>query len=177
MKELRLEKIPLGEELDIINIIKGDFNLECTFGGNDNTISRILNSKYRAYIKLGNKIIGFVMIVDNNCTQTDEVDMGLIRGYTNKGYGTRALGILKSIIIANDLNPEIQIKKINISAIECVLKNNFSLKRSDKECFYYVLNDEDYKEVTPLTKEFSLRRRKPLSKEKIEELDREFRKK
>lgn len=145
MEELMLERIPRGQELDIIDIIKRDFNLERTFGGNNNTISRIMHSKYCAYIKLSNKVIGFVMIVDNDRTKTDEIDMGIIRGYTNKGYGTKALGILKKIIIANNLNPEIQVKKINISAIETVLRNDFSLIRDDEDCFYYRLKDEEFR--------------------------------
>ena len=145
MEELILEKIPKGKELDIIDIIKGDSVLESTFGGNSNTLSRIANSKYRAYIKVDNKIVGFVMIVDNNRTNKDEIDMGIVKGYTNKGYGTKVLSIIKKIIIANNLNPEIQVKKINISAIETVLKNNFSLIRNDKDCFYYGLKEEEFK--------------------------------
>ena len=89
--------------------------------------------------------IGFVMIVTNPRNNMNEIDMGIVEKHKGKGYGTLALGILKDIIIENGLEVSIQTSKENIAANKSIISNGFSLSRNDKDCNYYVLDNNSYK--------------------------------
>jgi len=143
--DIYLYRLEYNEQHEILNLINKDIDLHNTFSGERNTISRILNADYIALIKKGNINIGFVMLVNNLKTNMYEIDMGILKKYRNKGYGTQVLSILKSIILKNKIKTEIQIKKTNIGAIKSVLKNGFILSKNDKNCNYYTLLDKSKK--------------------------------
>lgn len=136
---ITLKKLKFNEENKVIDLIYQDEELRRTFVGDKNTRSRLANSCYAALIEKDRKTIGFIMIVNNPRTNINEIDMGILTGYRNQGYGTKALGILKNIIIQNDLEVEIQTKKQNISAITSVVYNGFTLVRQDQNHYYYSL--------------------------------------
>lgn len=135
--KIYLQRLEFGDETQILDMISKDEELKDTFSGGNNTISRLMNSIYSAIIKKGNQDVGFVMIVNNEKTDTNEIDMGILKQYRSKGYGTEALRILKQIIIENELDIEIQIKKLNIGAIKSVINNGFVLTKEKEECNYY----------------------------------------
>ena len=137
MKNITLKKLLLNEENKVIDLILSDNKLEDTFGGMHNTLSRLVNSWYTCHILLDDVVIGFAMIVHNPKTEVNEVDMGILSKYRNKGYGTIALGKLKDIIVKNNLEVEVQVKKENISAIRTVLLNGFKKTREDETCNFY----------------------------------------
>lgn len=144
MKEsnnIQLERLDYKDQNKILDLINSDSDLKKTFSGGRNTMARLLNTDYAAFIKKENKTIGFIMLVNNGKTNKYEVDIGILKAYRKKGYGSEALSLLKKIIKKNKLNIEIQIKKNNIAAIKSVLNNGFSLIRDDNMCNYYVLLD------------------------------------
>lgn len=136
-EEIYLQRLDDNDLTKILDMIYSDEDLKKTFIGEKNTRSRLLNSIYAAIIKKENTDIGFVMLVDNERTNKSEIDMGILKAYRNKGYGTEVLRQLKSIIISNELDIEIQIKKLNMGAIKSVLNNGFVLKSQNQECNYY----------------------------------------
>lgn len=138
-KNIMLKRLNFNEETQIIDVIYHDVDLQQTFGSDKNIRSRLLNSCYAALIKKDEKTIGFIMIVNNTRTNVNEVDIGILKGYRNKGYGTAALSILKNIIINNELEVEIHAKKQNINAIKSIEKNNFVLLKKDQHYNYYTL--------------------------------------
>ena len=119
--------------------------MQATFAQDRGIRSRLANSCYTAIVEYDNKDIGFVMIVNNPRTNKNEVDMGILKEYRGKGYGTEALGILKDIIVANELEVEIQTKRKNVAAITSMVYNGFKLVRDDKEHYYYTIPEEDYR--------------------------------
>ena len=137
---LYLDRLDYDRQHEILDLIQSDATLRDTFTGERNTISRLLNACYVAYIKLGNEDIGFVMIVTNPRNYINEIDMGIIEKYRSNGYGTMALGMLKDLIIENGLEVLIQTSKENIAANKSIINNGFSLSRNDKDCNYYVLD-------------------------------------
>jgi len=140
---IELERINLydQDELNgIISLIYSDEELKDTFGGNNNTRRRLINATYAAYIKKVNEKIGFVVLVDNRGKY--EVDMGILKNYRGKGYGTEALGLLKELIVKNNLDVEVQVSNVNLSAIRTVLKNGFELTRSDEFYNYYGISNK-----------------------------------
>lgn len=140
MEKIYLEKLYGNDEKKILDMIFSDDDLRKTFMGDKNTQSRLINSVYSALIKKEDIDVGFVMLVENMRTNKYEIDMGILKEYRSKGYGTEALKILKGIILNNKLDVEIQIKKVNIGAIKSVLNNGFTLCREDVTCNYYGLN-------------------------------------
>ena len=86
------------------------------------------------------------MIVHNERTGKNEIDLGILSKYRNMGYGTKALELLKNMVYLGNYNIEIQIRKKNTPAIKTVLNNGFVLCRQDKECNYYTVK-EDSKHV------------------------------
>ena len=144
-KNIYLDRLDYDRQHEILDLVQSDTALRNTFTGKRNTISRLLNACYVAFIKLGNEDIGFVMIVNNPRNDMNEIDMGIIEKHKGKGYGTCALSILKNIIIENDLDITIQTSKDNIAANKSVINNGFSLSRNDKDCNYYVLDNNSYK--------------------------------
>jgi len=143
MKKITLEKIKYNEENKIIDLIYKDPVLKETFSNHKYITSRILNSIYSAFIKLENETIGFIMIVENKKENINELDIGILKKYTNNGYGTIALNKLKQIILLNKIDIEIKVKKSNISAIKSILKNNFILIKEDNLYNYYSLSEEE----------------------------------
>lgn len=139
-----LDRLDYDRQHEILDLIQSDATLRDTFTGERNTISRLLNACYVAYIKLGNEDIGFVMIVTNPRNYINEIDMGIIEKYRSNGYGTIALGMLKDLIIENGLEVLIQTSKENIAANKSIINNGFSLSRNDKDCNYYVLDSGSY---------------------------------
>lgn len=144
-KNIRLRKLDYNEETKVIDIINQDEDLQNTFAQDRGIRSRLANSCYTAVIEHDNKEIGFVMIVNNPRTDKNEVDMGILKEHRGKGYGTEALGILKDIIIANELEVEIQTKRKNVAAITSMVYNGFKLVRDDREHYYYSIPEEEYK--------------------------------
>lgn len=143
--EIYLDRLDYDRQHEILDLIQSDATLRETFTGSRNTVSRLLNACYVAFIKLGTEDVGFVMIVNNPRNDMNEIDMGLIEKYRGKGYGTIALGMLKDLIIDNGLDISIQTSKNNIAANRSILNNGFSLSRNDKDCNYYVLDDDSHK--------------------------------
>lgn len=143
--EIYLDRLDYDRQHEILDLIQSDATLRETFTGSRNTVSRLLNACYVAFIKLGTEDIGFVMIVNNPRNDMNEIDMGIIEKYRGKGYGTMALGILKDLIIDNGLDISIQTSKDNIAANRSILNNGFSLSRNDKDCNYYILDDGSHK--------------------------------
>ncbi len=144
-KNIRLRKLDFNEETKVIDIINQDEDLTNTFAQDRGIRSRLANSCYTAVIEHDNKEIGFVMIVNNPRTNINEVDMGILKEHRGKGYGTEALGILKDIIVANELEVEIQTKRKNVAAITSMVYNGFKLVRDDNEHYYYSIPEEEYK--------------------------------
>lgn len=134
---ISLQKLNYNEQAKIINIIRNDALLKKTFGGTQNTISRILNSSYMGLILKDDITIGFIMLVYNAIDKTHELDIGITDEYRNHGYGTEALGIMKKIIVKEKAKITIQTKNENISATKIINKNNFMLIKQDKKHSYY----------------------------------------
>ena len=143
--EIYLDRLDYDRQHEILDLIQSDATLRGTFTGSRNTVSRLLNACYVAFIKLGNEDVGFVMIVNNPRNGMNEIDMGIIEKHRGKGYGTVALGMLKDLIIDNGLDISIQTYKDNIAANRSILNNGFSLSRNDKDCNYYILDDGSHK--------------------------------
>ena len=139
-ENVRLQRLEYGEERIVLDMIRQDNKLTETFSGSRNTLSRIANADYTALIKVGNKTVGFIMLVGNGRTGKHEIDMGILTEYRGKGYGTIALGQLKQIILNSEgLDVEIQTSQVNEAAIRSIVKNGFVLCRQDKEYNYYIL--------------------------------------
>lgn len=141
--KLFLQKIDIGKEYQIIDMIYQDKNLKNTFSNEKNMVSRLLNSVYTAFIKYDDKNVGFITIIENKKTNINEIDIGILTEYQNKGFATEALKQLKQIIITNKIEVEIQIEKSNIYAIKSVLKNNFVLSKEHRNYNYYTLSKKD----------------------------------
>ena len=73
------------------------------------------------------------MLVNNAKTNIHEIDMGILEQHRNKGYGTKALGLLKEQILQQKVKVNIQIEIMNESAIKAVIKNGFILDRKDEK--------------------------------------------
>ena len=137
LDSIKLKDLNYGEEDIILNMIYSDEELQDTFSGGHNTMSRILNADYSGLIKLGRINVGFIMLVFNGRTGKHEIDMGILKKYRGNGYGTQALGLLKKRILKSNISIDIQIKQANEAAIKSVLKNGFVLYNQDKECYYF----------------------------------------
>ena len=140
-----LEKLSFNDQNKIIDLIYKDEVLYETFLERGNTLGRLSNSAYTAFIKDEDIVVGFVMLVEITETNTYEVDMGILEKYRNKGYGTIGLSLLKDIIKSNKIKVEIQTKKENKGAIKSILNNGFVLLRNDNECNYYIMESESKK--------------------------------
>jgi len=145
--DIKLEQLKNNEINIILDIILSDEILRKTFKGQNNTRSRLLASSYVALIKSNDELIGFIMTVLNAKNGIHEVDMGILENYRNKGYGTKALKLLKEIIINEKVKVEVQIKKINSPAIKTVIKNGFVLSREDEAHNYYTVDIEKKKHL------------------------------
>ena len=135
--DITLKKLNYNEQYMILDIINNDADLKRTFAGENNTRTRIINSSYVATINKNNTIVGFIMLVYDQKNDIHELDIGLLQGYQNHGYGTIALGKLKEIIQKENVNVSIQTRKENIPAIRIITKNNFQLISEDSEYNYY----------------------------------------
>lgn len=141
-KDINLYRLVGREENEILLMIESDSDLRKTFKGKENTWSRIKCSEYSALIRNKKTPIGFIMIVYNGHTNKYEIDMGILKQYRNNGYGTKALDLLKDVILFNELKVEVQTKKTNKAAIQSIVKNGFVLCREDKFCNYYTLKED-----------------------------------
>ena len=141
-KNVNLDRLEIGNETSILRMIEQDECLRNTFGGGINTQSRILNSIYSALIKDGTEEIGFIMIVHNEKNGKDEIDIGVLQQHRSKGYATKALDLLKDVIVYNKLDVEVQTKKANKAAIQSLTKNGFTLCKSDDIYNYYTLKGD-----------------------------------
>lgn len=137
--DVNLYKLEGNDQVLILRMIEQDEDLRDTFVGGSNTQKRIINSVYSALIKHNKTTVGFIMLVNNERTNKFEIDMGILKQYRNNGFGTKALNILKDIILHNELDVEVQTEKTNKSAIQTIIKNGFILCKSDKTCNYYML--------------------------------------
>lgn len=135
--DITLNRLDYNEQGIILDIINKDSTLCQTFKGKENTISRIINSSYAATINKNNTIIGFIMLVYNQRTNSHEIDLGILEKYQNYGYGTIALGKMKDLIQRENVDISIQVKKENTPAIRIVTKNNFTLVDEDEHHNYY----------------------------------------
>ena len=139
-QEVSLKKIELDDSKSlntVLNMINSDEELQSVFSVQKNTISRLLNASYVAFIQNNDQNVGFVMIVNNERTNTQEVDMGILSDFRDLGYGTKALELLKDIVEKNKIMVEIQIKSTNMPAIKTVEKNGCQLIRKTDEYNYY----------------------------------------
>lgn len=143
LEEVYLERLEPGDEQPVLDMIQQDAILQRTFNGGRNTLTRLINSDYTAMINNGEEEVGFVMLVYNGRNKNYEVDMGILTKFRRMGYGTKALELLKDIILANQLEVEIQTKKVNVAAIRSITKNGFKLCRQDDECYYFKLSEEN----------------------------------
>jgi len=144
--DVNLRELRYNELVSILNMIESDSDLKDTFGGGANTRKRLANSGYSALIRNKIKPVGFIMVVYNERTSKYEIDMGVLKEHRNKGYGTRALDLLRDIILRENVKVEVQVKKTNVQAIKSVIKNGFVLCRQDKLCNYYTIK-EDSKQI------------------------------
>ena len=144
--KIRLNRLEDRDLNQILNMINSDEGLKTTFSGGGNTVQRVLDSVYAALIKNVNTTVGFVMITENPKNGKLEIDMGVLEKYRGMGYGTKAMELLKDIILYNELKVEVQIKKTNKAAIKSVLNNGFTLCKQDKLCNYYTV-EEDSKHI------------------------------
>ncbi|MBE6138701.1 MAG: GNAT family N-acetyltransferase [Firmicutes bacterium] len=146
MGDVILKRIELDDQNSLVKIqrmINNDEDLRNVFSGQRNTVSRLLNACYVAFIQQQKNTIGFVMIVDNARTRTQEVDIGILKPYRKQGYGTQALSLLKDIVIANDLVVEAQVSNTNTAAIRTVVNNGGELIRQDQEHSYFALGQTE----------------------------------
>jgi len=127
----------------ILKMINSDEELRNVFAGQTNTIKRIANACYTAFIEHEKDIVGFVMLVVNERTNTIEADVGVLKKYRKLGYGTEALGILKEIVIANNLTVEAQVQNTNTAAIKSVIRSGGELVRQDEEHSYYAFGPDE----------------------------------
>lgn len=140
---ISLKRVQLDDSnslTEILNLINGDEELQNVFSGQKNTMTRLLNASYVAFIQNKNQNIGFVMIVNNERTNTQEVDMGILEDFRNLGYGTKALELLKEVVEKNRIMVEVQIQNTNMLAIRTVEKNGCKLIRQTEEYNYYVFD-------------------------------------
>ena len=145
VEDVYLERLEIGDEQPILDMIQQDAILQRTFSGGRNTLTRLINSDYSAMINNGEENVGFVMLVYNGRNKNYEVDMGILTQFRRMGYGTKALELLKDVILANKIEVEIQTKKVNVAAIRSITKNGFKLHRQDEECYYFKLDEKERK--------------------------------
>ena len=143
--EVNLRKLDNREYSLIIDTINQDPLLKETFLGERNTVSRLLNTDYAAFIKVKDQVVGFLMLVMNEKENVYEIDMGILQKYRNCGYGTEALKIIKDIILNNNLDICIQVKKINNPAKKSIQNNGFINFKSDENHEYYKLDSNNVK--------------------------------
>lgn len=132
---LELNKIDDRELQKILSFIIEDNLLLNTFGVGNNIKSRILNSCYACFVTLDGVDIGFINVVLKN--NTYEIDMGISSMYRGRGYGTKALCLLKNNILKDVSNIIIQTEKVNIAANKSIMNNSFRLIKKDKKYNYY----------------------------------------
>lgn len=134
---IELVRIDDRELYKVNDFISQDNVLFSTFGQAYFLRKRLLDSCYAAYIMIDDKKIGFINIVDrfNNL----EIDMGILSFYRGKGYGTKALKILKEQVIKDRNNIIIQTKRSNIAAIKSIDSNGFKLIKEDNHYKYYTV--------------------------------------
>lgn len=145
LEELYLNRLEPGDDQPVLDLIQQDAILQRTFNGGRNTLTRLLNSDYTALINNGEEVVGFLMLVYNVRNKNYEVDIGILNKFRRMGYGTKALELLKDIILANQLEVEIQTKKVNVAAIRSITKNGFKLHRQDEEFYYFKLEESERK--------------------------------
>lgn len=145
-ENVKLNKLEYGEERVVLDMIHADEGLKSTFSGSRNTVTRIANADFTALIKVGNKTVGFIMLVYNGRSKKHEIDMGILERYRGMGYGTIALGQLKKLIVNSNLEVDIQTRQVNEAAIRSIAKNGFVLYNQDQEYNYYKLPEESKKQ-------------------------------
>lgn len=142
-QEIFLKRVELDDSNSlntILNMINSDEELQRIFSGQENTMTRLLNASYVSFIQHSNKNIGFIMIVNNERTNTQEVDMGIMNGFRKNGYGTKALELLKEVVEKDKIMVEVQIQNTNMGAIRMVEKNGCKLIRQTDEYNYYAFD-------------------------------------
>ena len=65
VEDVYLERLEIGDEQPILDMIQQDAILQRTFNGGRNTLTRLINSDYSAMINNGEENVGFVMLVYN----------------------------------------------------------------------------------------------------------------
>jgi len=143
--KVNLRKLENREYSLILDMINQDSILKETFLGERNTVSRLLYTDYAAFIKVEEQVVGFLMLVMNEKENVYEVDMGILQKYRNCGYGTEALKILKEIILIQNLDINIQVKKSNEPAKRSIQNNGFINYKIDEEHEYYKLENDEIK--------------------------------
>jgi len=93
-------------------------------------VDRIVLCDYGFLIKNDNINIGFILLVNEN--NSYNVDMGILRKYRNKGYGSICLKLLKEEF--NNFN--ISVKKDNVAANKAIIKC-FKLNKSNNTTNFY----------------------------------------
>ena len=145
-KAIALKRIKLDDSASlnrVLKMINDDAELQSVFSGQKNTMTRLLNASYIAFIENRHQNVGFVMLVNNEKTNTQEVDMGILEGFRDLGYGTKALELLKEVVETNRIMIQVQIKNTNIPAIRTAEKNGCKLIRQNDECRYYEFDFEE----------------------------------
>ncbi len=144
-RNIRLRRLEFNEETKVIDLINQDEDLKNTFAEERVIRSRLVNSYFVALIEKNYKNIGFIMIINNPRTDKNEIDMGILKEYRGQGFGTEALGMLKEIILDNNLEVEIKTRRKNVAAITSIVYNGFKLVRDDDKYFYYSISEEEYR--------------------------------
>ena len=122
-KDVNLYRLEDPNDVSILQMIQTDSQFRDTFGAQENTVKRVANSVYSAIVRDKETPVGFVMIVYNGRTNKYEIDMGILKNYRKKGYATKAMELLKEVVLINELDVEVQTRKTNIGAIQSSIKN------------------------------------------------------
>lgn len=119
-----------GEYTDL-SILYEDEDIRDTFNGF--RADRIISSEYIFMIDLDDEPIGFILLVLENRNQLG-LDMGIIKKYRNKGYGTEAMKLFKEAI-KNKIDKELvaEVKKNNIGANKAIINGGFEFYKTKNE--------------------------------------------
>ena len=132
---IRLESASTDEKFTIIKDMINE-NEEPIFFGDE---YRVKTSEFVSLIKKDEKNIGFIYGVKENNTKFLMIDIGILKKYRGKGYGTEVLKKLQNI--PYDKFFIAQVKKNNVLAVN-QLQNNASYLVENNEYKYFLLQKD-----------------------------------
>lgn len=113
MDNLDVVLVTESEQFDVLNELYMQSEINGTFGGY--RVDRIVGSEISFLIKLGDKPIGFILLVREFKRKNDlSIDIAISKEYRKNGYGKKAMEIFK----------EKYVHRINESLIAEVNKQN-----------------------------------------------------